>query len=113
MSATKRYVLVKVAAISAICTVAFTFRAAGDIATIIWGQMFADSWWINGVFFVALEIIPFMLILYILHANELPRRATTGTDSMGSVENGGPLYTRYSSPIMYVSTESISEGDSV
>ncbi len=114
MSQAKKNILIKVAAISSICTMAFGFRGFADISNIFWQEVVANSWWINGGFFIVLELMPLLLILYILHVNEVrPKRHSHHSDGLTSVDTSHNHYhhglyhtpSHYNTPVMYISSE--------
>lgn len=68
LSQPRRTILIKVAVISTVCTITFLCRAIADtMATIsTFSGLFARSWWINLGYFLVLEVLPLILILYVL-----------------------------------------------
>jgi hypothetical protein len=59
MSQVRRGIIVKVAVIALLCTLAFGFRAIFDIMSVIWRDYFASTWWVNGLFFSCSRNCPF------------------------------------------------------
>src|SRR5690606_5892309 len=85
MPRAKKRALLKVALISTLCTVAFSFRSIMDVLEVSLGTGFQSNWWTNGLLWLMLEYIPLLLILYILTGTTAKTRTYTSNEVPSSL----------------------------